>query len=107
QVRNTPTGTGFSAVAAGIWHSVAIDLDGRLVSWGSDGWGQLSGTPTGTGFIAVAAGNVHSVAIGPNHAPVANAGSDQPVTVLHDHDPSTNTASFTLNGSGSYDPDGD
>jgi hypothetical protein len=39
----------------------------------------------------------------PNQAPVANAGSDQTVTA----DPTTHTASVTLDGSGSNDPDGD
>jgi hypothetical protein len=43
----------------------------------------------------------------PNGAPVAQAGPDQSVTVLHDGDPATNTASFTINGSASTDPDND
>ena len=35
---------------------------GSLVSWGYDGYGQVSDTPAGN-FFAVAAGSVHSVAI--------------------------------------------
>src|SRR5688572_4604569 len=35
---------------------------GRLVAWGSDGFGVVSGTPDGA-YTAVAAGGTHSVAI--------------------------------------------
>src|SRR5207249_6505881 len=45
--------------------------------------------------------------LGTNQAPTADAGMDQTVTVPHDGNPATNTASFSLNGSGSSDPDGD
>jgi hypothetical protein len=37
--------------------------------------------------------------------PIANAGQDSTYTILHDGDPTTNTVSFTLQGSGS-DPEG-
>jgi hypothetical protein len=63
QVSATPTGTGFTAVAAGHLHSVAVRADGSLVSWGYDLHGQVSATPTGTGFTAVTAGLYHSVAL--------------------------------------------
>ena len=43
----------------------------------------------------------------PNADPVAQAGSDQSVTVAHDGNPATNTASFTIDGSTSSDPDSD
>jgi len=43
----------------------------------------------------------------PNQAPVANAGNDQIVPIAHDGNLSTNTASVTLDGTGSSDPDGD
>jgi alpha-tubulin suppressor-like RCC1 family protein len=42
-----------------------------------------------------------------NHAPIANAGSDQTVAVPHDGSPATDTASVTLDGSASSDPDSD
>ena len=51
----TPGGSGFVSVAAGQAHSVAVGSDGRLVSWGSDHYGQVSGTPAGPGFVLVAA----------------------------------------------------
>jgi hypothetical protein len=63
QVSGAPTGTGFTAVGAGLYHSVALRTDGSLVSWGGDHDGQVSGTPTGTGFTAVAAGTLHNLAL--------------------------------------------
>jgi hypothetical protein len=43
----------------------------------------------------------------PNGIPNANAGPDQTKTIIHDGDPATNTAVFTLDGSVSSDPDND
>ncbi len=63
QVSDTPTGSGFTAVAAGASHSVALGSDGSLTSWGDNRFGQVSRTPTGTGFTAVAAGNYDGVAL--------------------------------------------
>ncbi len=63
QVTDTPSGTGFTAVAAGAFHSVALRADGSLVSWGWNGFNQVSATPSGTGFTAVAAGYWHNVAL--------------------------------------------
>ncbi|OGA38117.1 MAG: hypothetical protein A3G26_01175, partial [Betaproteobacteria bacterium RIFCSPLOWO2_12_FULL_65_110] len=72
--RSTPTqiGSGYSAIAAGWAHAVAIKTDGTLWTWGSNGFGQL-GTGThseasspvqvGSGYSAAAAGNGHTVAI--------------------------------------------
>lgn len=42
-----------------------------------------------------------------DHAPLADAGLDQTVTVPHDGDPATNMAPVALDGSASSDPDGD
>ena len=39
--------------------------DGTLVSWGSDGFGQVRGTPTNETFSAVSAGGYHSVGLRP------------------------------------------
>src|SRR5207249_3984126 len=43
----------------------------------------------------------------PNRPPIANPGMDQMVTVAHDIRRPTSTASLTLDGSASSDPDGD
>ena len=63
QVSATPTGTGFTAVAAGGYDSLALRADGSLVSSGQDYFCQVSGTPAGTRFTAVAAGAFHSLAV--------------------------------------------
>jgi hypothetical protein len=55
-----PSGT-FVAVAAGLYHGLAIRTDGTLVGWGYNGYGEID-VPTGT-FTAVAAGFYHSLAI--------------------------------------------
>jgi hypothetical protein len=61
EVSDTPSGS-FSAVAAGLSHSVGLRTDRTLLSWGDDSFGQVSGTPSGT-FSAVAAGGYHSVGL--------------------------------------------
>jgi len=45
QVSDTPTDTGFQAIAAGDSHSLALTSDGSIVSWGRDygGRGQSNG----------------------------------------------------------------
>ena len=79
-----PTGTsnltGVIAVAAGAFHSLAVENDGSVWAWGSNEWGQLGNNsttdsdvpvqvkdPTGTsaltGVIAVAGGWEHSLAL--------------------------------------------
>jgi alpha-tubulin suppressor-like RCC1 family protein len=65
--------SGATAVAAGVAHSLALDADGRVWTWGSNGAGQL-GVPIETayraepaalasprGAWAIAAGDAHSV----------------------------------------------
>ena len=74
-----PTGvTGWTIVAGGFSHSLAIGNDGNLYNWGMNGYGQLGiGNTTDqttpqmitfpigvTGWTAVAGGNRHSLAIG-------------------------------------------
>ena len=56
QVSQTPRDTGYTAVAAGDFHCLALKADGSIASWGNDMFGQVSQTPAGTGFTAVAAG---------------------------------------------------
>jgi hypothetical protein len=82
--------------------------DGTVVAWGYNGYGQFN-VPAGlTNVSAIAAGRGnHTLALTSNRPPIANAGTDQTVTVPHDGDPATNTVSVTLNGSASSDPDGD
>ena len=69
------TGTTYTNIAAGYGHSLAIDADGNLWTWGWDYYGQVgNGTPTGnvtapaqittgTTYTHVASGAVHSLAL--------------------------------------------
>jgi hypothetical protein len=63
QVSDTPPGTGFTQIAGGWDHSLALRTDGSIVSWGYDFYGQVSNTPPGTGFTQVAGGWYHSLAL--------------------------------------------
>ncbi|MGA4577444.1 M6 family metalloprotease domain-containing protein [Limisphaera sp. VF-2] len=62
--RSLPAGaTEVVAVAAGLWHSVALRADGRVVAWGYNHHGQCE-VPSGiTNAVAVAAGGYHSLAV--------------------------------------------
>jgi hypothetical protein len=57
-----PSGTGFTAIAAGGYHSLALRTDGSIVGWGYNYYGQAM-PPSGTSFVAVAAGTYHSLAL--------------------------------------------
>ena len=63
QVTNTPAGNGFTAIAGGGYHSLALAADGSIASWGRDDVGQVSNTPTGAGFTAIAGGGYYSLAL--------------------------------------------
>jgi hypothetical protein len=79
QISDTPSGNDFVAVAASVYHSIALRADGSLVAWGDDKFGVISGTPTGSDFVAVAAGEWHSTALHSNGSLVSwgiNTGSD-------------------------------
>ena len=65
QVTSTPTGTDFTDIAGGFYHSLALKSDGSIASWGKDDYNQVSNTPTGTGFTAIAAGSFHNLAVIP------------------------------------------
>ena len=53
--------TGVTAIAAGWGHSLALRVDGTVVAWGDNSWGQA---PAGLrGITAIAAGAFHSLAL--------------------------------------------
>ena len=58
-VLDAPDGL-FTAVAAGMEHSLAIRLDGSVVCWGNNDEGQCN-APSGS-FVEVAGGGSHSIA---------------------------------------------
>ena len=66
-VSNAP----FIAIAAGLYHSLALKEDGSIVGWGSNAHDEAHGThwtgqatpPDGNDFIAIAAGGYHSLAL--------------------------------------------
>jgi alpha-tubulin suppressor-like RCC1 family protein len=62
QASNTPTGTGFKAIAAGST-SLALRDDGSIEAWGYDADGSVSNAPTETGFTAIAGGVGHNLAL--------------------------------------------
>jgi hypothetical protein len=53
---NVPSGTDFTAIAAGDSTGYALKSDGSIVAWGYDGQGEISGVPSGTDFTAIAGG---------------------------------------------------
>src|SRR3989338_4891709 len=67
------TGTNWSSVSAGYYHTIAIKTDGTLWAWGDNSFGQLGdGTTidkssptqigTGTNWASVSAGYLHTIA---------------------------------------------
>ncbi|RKY21438.1 MAG: hypothetical protein DRQ55_04235, partial [Planctomycetota bacterium] len=58
-----PPGTGFSQIAAGDYHCLALNADGSISGWGWDAWGQVSNAPAGPGFNQVAASSRHGLAL--------------------------------------------
>ena len=54
---------GVTAIAAGGYHTVALQSNGTVIAWGSNGNGQTN-VPTGlSGVTAIAAGGQHTVAL--------------------------------------------
>src|SRR5438445_472441 len=55
--------TSVAMIAAGGFHSLALNLDGSVVAWGDDGNGQSS-VPSGlSNVVGIAAGYYHSLAL--------------------------------------------
>ena len=50
--------TGFTAIAAGGYHSLGLKQDGSIVAWGDNDDGQCNVPEPNTGFTAIAAGDV-------------------------------------------------
>jgi alpha-tubulin suppressor-like RCC1 family protein len=74
-----PAGVTIKAIAAGSFHSLAVDTNGNLWGWGFNGAGELgnglttnsavpvqASTPSGVTFTAVAAGQSHSLGLASN-----------------------------------------
>jgi hypothetical protein len=95
-----PTGNNFVAIATGGHHSLALKSDGSIVGWGWNDSGQAT-PPGGNYFVAIAAGYFYSFAL-INIKPIAVAGPNLVAYAWFD-----GIAGVTLNGSGSYDADGD
>ena len=55
--------SGFTALAAGRYHSLGLKADGSIVAWGDNGYGQCNVPDPNTGFIALAAGGYHSLGL--------------------------------------------
>jgi alpha-tubulin suppressor-like RCC1 family protein/beta-lactam-binding protein with PASTA domain len=58
----SPSATGYTALAAGEFHSLALRADGTIVGWGNN-WSGVATPPSAPGFTAIAAGAFHSVAL--------------------------------------------
>lgn len=53
----------FMAVAGGGYHSLGLRVDGSIVSWGNNFYGQTNVPAPNTGFVGVAAGGLHSLGL--------------------------------------------
>ena len=67
---DVPRGNDFVAISGGHWHSLALRVDGSLVSWGS-----ISEAPSGNDFVAIASGSGHNLALKADGSLVAWGGT--------------------------------
>jgi alpha-tubulin suppressor-like RCC1 family protein len=67
-----PTGTGFTAIAAGEESNLALDAAGAIHAWGTDMSGILTNVPSGSAFVAIALGSQSGV--GSNSIPYGQTG---------------------------------
>jgi RHS repeat-associated protein/uncharacterized repeat protein (TIGR01451 family) len=56
------TRSAYSAIEAGAYHSLGVDLSGSLTGWGNNDQGQAS-VPVGSDYVAVSGGANHSLAL--------------------------------------------
>ena len=96
--------SGFIAIAAGYSHNLGLKDDGSIAAWGSNQYGQCDVGAPDSGFIAIAAGYNRSLGLVAevDTGPVADAGAEQVVYAWID-----GIAEVSLDGSGSFDADGD
>ncbi|HZF50281.1 MAG TPA: MopE-related protein, partial [Polyangiaceae bacterium] len=78
QVLGLPT---IKAIAAGGWHSLALDENGLVYAWGMNSSGQLgtgsvSNTPQGTPVQVPGLSNITAIAAGESHSLAIDAGGD-------------------------------
>ena len=97
-----PVGNDFTAIAPGYNSGFALKSDGSIVGWGANFAGLMT-PPVGNDFTAVAAGSQFSLALMSvlqNSPPDADPGGPYLAGVGSEN-------SIILDGSGSYDSDGD
>lgn len=63
QKRVPPEATDLVAVSAGLWHTLALRADGRVIAWGHNVHGQCDVPADVVDAVAIAAGGYHSVAL--------------------------------------------
>ncbi|MFP6563122.1 MAG: hypothetical protein VCC68_01420, partial [Myxococcota bacterium] len=86
QVTNTPTGSGFTAIALAPFWSLALRDDGSIEAWGLDDYSQVTNTPTGTGYTAIAAGNKHNLALREDDSPITFQFSPEAGVMIGTHE---------------------
>ena len=78
----TAAATNVIAIAAGAWHTLALQANGTVVAWGDDSTGQCEAPATLTDAVAIAAGGYHGLAIRANGTVVAWGANDCGETVV-------------------------
>src|SRR5260370_13264485 len=56
-------GTRYKAIAAGVYHSLALNSGGTVLAWGDNSYGKSTVPANLTGVTAIAAGGFHSLAL--------------------------------------------